>query len=69
MKRMKFCDVPPGTQFTFQRRTYLKLRLNMAQTEDLKSVLFPTNAEVEDIREKHDNPVENDSIVPGRSTV
>jgi hypothetical protein len=47
MKRAKFCDLPPGTRFNFQGRTYTKLRLNLAKGDDQVRIVFPTDAVVE----------------------
>ena len=45
-KRTKFCDVPPGKQFKYRGRIYLKLGLNLASDENRTRVMFPSETEV-----------------------
>jgi hypothetical protein len=47
IKRARFGDVPTGTRFTFDGRTYVKLRMNMARRDDEVRAVFPTDNEVD----------------------
>jgi hypothetical protein len=47
MKLKKFGDVVPGTRFRYDNSVYVKTRLNMAMGADRKSIIFPSEAEVQ----------------------
>ncbi|HWV98400.1 MAG TPA: hypothetical protein VNZ64_01785 [Candidatus Acidoferrum sp.] len=45
-KRAKFRELAAGTCFEYERRVYRKLRMNLAEAEDQRWFVFPSEAEV-----------------------
>jgi hypothetical protein len=51
MKRAKFSDLPPGSEFKHAGRMFHKLGMNLASNEFQKSTVFPSALVVEPISE------------------